>query len=89
MLWIGNYSDIKDTKPGLLLLKLQHSYAKNQNEERDYKTADSDTGYCGIVCTQDGHIVVTTYGKFNCKTKNSIIISKTLNIQKILEYFKV
>lgn len=89
MLWIGNYSDIKDKKPGLLLLKLQHSYAKNQNEERDYKTADSDTGYCGIVCTQDGHIVVTTYGKFNCKTKNSIIISKTLNIQKILEYFKV
>lgn len=88
MLWIGNYSDIKERKPGLLLLKLQHSYSKNQNKEKDYTTADSDTGYCGIVCTTNGHVVVTTYGKFNCKTKNSIIISKILNIKKLLEYFK-
>lgn len=85
--WIGNYDDIKSEQNGLGdLIKIEHTY---KDVDEITAIADADTGYAGIIKTSQGNVIVVSYGKFDKNDKkNTIIISKTINIAKFYEDIK-
>ncbi len=82
--WIGNYEDIKSRDDGIGdLIKIEHTY--NGNEKLG-PVANGDTGYAGIIKTQTGDIIVASYGRFDQNDiTNTMIIAKTINIQKFYQ----
>lgn len=82
--WVGTYDDLKNGTEGQYRIKLAHVYADGQEEPQYY--ASSDTGYCGNVVLQDGTIVTSSYGKFDCTDKISrteyrtFVCSKRINL---------
>ncbi len=85
--WVGTYEDLKNGSEGQYRIKLAHIYQNGQTEAQ--YCADADTGYCGNVVLDDGTIVTTTYGHFDCEDKigffsselRTYICSKRINLE--------
>lgn len=91
--WVGTYDDLKNGDEGQYRIKLAHTYL-NMQYEKEY-AANPDTGYCGNVVLEDGTVVTTSYGCFDCKklTKTlkpkTYIASKRINLRDIDELAKI
>lgn len=85
--WIGDYEDLKagDAGKGDMLVKMAHTY-QSENVEL---TADSDTGYAGVVVYPDGLFVMTSYGTFSppSVSDDTYIIAKRFTVADLISVF--
>lgn len=81
--WVGNYDDLKKGLDGKgdYVIKMAHTYLDGQTEEQE--SANSDTGYAGLVITADGTIVASSYGKFSANSEETYILTKRFKLADI------
>lgn len=84
--WIGTYQDLKEGKAGQYRIKLAHTYLAGQTAPS--VTANADTGYCGLVALADNSVIITSYGTFGQKIKDSnnyktYIASKKIRLEDL------
>lgn len=87
LMWVGSYDDLKkgETAKGDYVIKLAHTFKPDQTAENEI--AHDDTGYAGLVVTDDGMVITCSYGKFTAGSNETYIITKRFKIKDIETVF--
>lgn len=88
--WIGTYDDLMNwyngdgSAQGQYRIKLAHTFLDGQTAPQ--LSANSDTGYAGVVVLKDGTVVTASYGRFG-QGEKTYIASKRLRMEDVDELY--